>query len=169
MAGKQAGPHAHGEAKALVRLFRVQTEEQFDFWITALNRAAAAAGGKVTEFTRDDRQKTISYWYLLMFLLELYAADRNPFTVRKGETGLSDPLLSMHQLGREFRDRYKAETIRRYVFDLKACGLIALEGRGGEAKLRLAAPAIKALADTIRQWVDTFRDVDRRVRTMQII
>ena len=165
----QTNAHRHRDAQALVRLFRVLTEEQFDFWITALNRAAAATGAKAKEFTRDDRQKTISYWYLLMFLLEIYAAGRNPFDVRKGETLPSDGLLSMQQLARAFEDRYKTETIRRYVFDLKGCGLIVLEGRGPDAKVRLAAPAIKALADTIRRWVDTFRDVDRRVQAMRII
>ena len=154
------------EAEALVRLFRILTEEQFDFWIMALNRAAAAAGPGTQEFTRDDRQKTISYWYLLMFLLEIYAAESNPFAVKKGETWLSDGLISMQALARDFKDRYKAETIRRYVFDLKRCGLLQLGGRGPEAMVQLSAPAILALTDTIRQWVTTFRDVDRRIQKM---
>jgi hypothetical protein len=158
-----------GEAQALVQMFRVLTEEQFDFWITALNRAAAAMGVDADEFTRDDRQKTISYWYLLMFLLELYAARRDPFAVRRGEAWLSEGLVSMKQLSRTFKGRYRDETIRRYVFDLKGHGLIALDGRGPEANLQLTAPAILALADTIRQWITTFRDVDRRVQKMGTI
>jgi hypothetical protein len=40
---------------------------------------------------------------------------------------------------------------RRYIFDLKGCGLIALWGRGPEAQVQLTAPAIPALTDTIRQ------------------
>jgi hypothetical protein len=159
-------PAGRGDAQALVHLFRVLTEEQFDFWIGALNRAAAAMEADTPPFTRDDRQKTISYWYLLMFLLEAYAAGRNPFAVKKGEKWLSDGLVSMQALARDFRDRYKDETVRRYVFDLKRCRLIALDGRGGEAMLRLSAPAIRALTDTIRQWVVTFRAVDRRIKKM---
>ncbi len=53
------------------------------------------------------------------------------------------------------------------MFDLKQRGLIALEGRGGEAMVQLSAPAILALADTIRQWVTTFRDVDRRISKLR--
>jgi hypothetical protein len=151
------------DEQMLVRLFRVLTEEQFDYWIACLNRAVITMGGKPDTFTRDDRQKTISYWYLLMFLLEAYSASSNPFEVGKAETWLSSGLVSMQTLSRDFKDRYKQETIRRYVFDLKRCGLIALDGRGAEAMLQLSAPAILALTDTIRQWVTTFREVDRRI------
>ena len=163
------GASGANEARALVNMFRVLTEEQFDFWLTCLNRAVAAMGGPAATFTRDDRQKTISYWYLLMFLLESYAAGRNPFEVRRGQTWLSDGLVSMKKLSRDFKDRYKKETIRRYVFDLKRCGLIALEGRGPDAMVQLSAPAILALTDTIRQWVVTFRDVDRRIQAMGVV
>lgn len=162
---KGAGAGAGSDAELLVRLFRVLTDEQFDYWIDCLNRAVKAMGGKANTFTRDDRQKTISYWYLLMYLLESYAARHDPFRVGAG-TWVSEGLLPMSVLARDFKDRYKAETIRRYVFDLKQHGLIAIEGRGGEAVLKLSAPAILALTDTIRQWVTTFRDVDRRIRKM---
>jgi len=161
-ASKGAG--TAGDARMLVRLFRVLTEEQFDFWISCLNRAATAMGSDAPKFTRDDRQKTISYWYLLMFLLEIYESDRGPFDVRRGESWLSVGLVSVRDLSRHFKDRYKEETIRRYLFDLRRYGLIALEGRGPEAMVQLSAPAVVALADTIRQWIVTFRDVDRRVR-----
>jgi hypothetical protein len=165
---KVTGTKDGNDEQVLVRLFRVLTEEQFDYWITSLNRAVAAAGVSADTFTRDDRQKTISYWYLLTFLLEAYAAHRNPFAVRKGERWLSDGLISMSALSREFKDRYKVETIRRYVFDLKQCGLIAIDGRGAEAMVQLSAPAIMALADTIRQWVTTFRELDRRIDKMSV-
>jgi hypothetical protein len=33
--------------------------------------------------------------------------------------------------------------------------------------VQLSAPAVVALADTIRQWVTTFRDVDRRIQKMK--
>lgn len=156
------------EAQTLVQMFRVVTDEQFDFWITSLNRAATK-GGRANAFTRDDRQKAISYWYLLMFLLETYAAERNPFEVRSGETWLSEGLVSMKTLASDFKARFKEETIRRYVFDLKQYGLIALDGRGGDAMVQLSAPAIVALTDTIRQWVTAFRDVDRRVQKMRVM
>lgn len=155
------------DEELLVRLFRVLTEEQFDYWIACLNRAVAAMDGESGVFTRDDRQKTISYWYLLMYLLERYAAGDNPFAVGKKETWYSDPLISMGTISRDFKERYKEETIRRYVFDLKQNRLIALDGRGSTATLRLSAPTIVALADTIRQWVTTFRDVDRRISKLQ--
>jgi hypothetical protein len=165
--GAKSRPGA--DAQALVHLFRVLTEEQFDFWITCLNRAVIAMGAETATFTRDDRQKTISYWYILMVLLEVYAGGHNPFDVKKGDTWLTEGLLPMHQLSRDFSDRYKEETVRRYVFDLKRCGLIALDGRGANAMLRLSAPAIVALVDTIRSWVTTFRDVDRRLQKMTAI
>jgi hypothetical protein len=156
------------DEQVLVGLFRVLTEEQFDYWLDCLNGAVAAMGVDAEPFSRDDRQKTISYWYLLMFLLEVYAANRNPFAVRKGERWLSDGLVSMAALSHAFKDRYKVETIRRYVFDLKQRGLIALDGRGAEAMVRLSAPAIHALTDTIRQWVTTFRKLDRRITKMRV-
>lgn len=162
-----AGIKGSNDEQMLVRLFRVLTEEQFDYWIACLNRAVMTMGGKANTFTRDDRQKTISYWYLLMFLLETYAAHQNPFGVGRGDTWLSDGLVSMRTLSRDFKDRFKEETIRRYVFDLKQCGLIALEGRGSEAMVQLSAPTILALTDTIRQWVTTFREVDRRIGKMR--
>jgi hypothetical protein len=162
-----AGSKGGNDEQMLVRLFRVLTEEQFDYWIASLNRAVTTMGGKANTFTRDDRQKTISYWYLLMFLLETYAAHHNPFAIGRGDTWLSDGLVSMQTLSRDFKDRFKEETIRRYVFDLKQCGLIALEGRGSEAMVQLSAPTILALTDTIRQWVTTFREVDRRIGKMR--
>jgi hypothetical protein len=158
------GAQPSGDAQMVVRLFRTVTEEQFDVWLACLNRAANAMGSDAPAFTRDDRQKTISYWYLLMLLLEVYAGSRNPFEVRKGETWWSEGLLPMKELSRELSDRYKEETVRRYLFDLKRRGLIALDGRGPAAPVQLSAPAILALADTIRQWVAAFRDVDRRLQ-----
>lgn len=161
-------PSATNDAEAVVRLFRVLTEEQFDFWIAALNRASAAMSASGAQFTTDDRQKTISYWYLLMFLLEVYAVDHSPFEIRKGQTGLTDDLISMRDISLALENRFKAETVRRYVFDLKECGLIALNGRGPDAMVQLSAPAILALCDTIRQWIATFRDIDRRIRKMRV-
>jgi hypothetical protein len=168
-AGEAGDASRANEAQALVNLFRVLTEEQFDFWLGALNHAAAAMGGRAPKFTRDDRQKTISYWYLLMYLLEIYAASHNPFKVRRGQNSLSDGLVSMKQLGRDFKGRYEPETIRRYVFDLKQRGLIALDGRGPKAMVQLSAPAIVALTATIREWVVNFRDVDRRIQAMGVV
>lgn len=55
------------------------------------------------------------------------------------------------------------------MLDLKAYGLIALEGRGPDAQVRLTAPAILALAETIKRWVTAFRDVDRRVQRIATI
>lgn len=156
-------------AEVVVRMVRQLTEEQFDYWISCLNRAAAAMEGPAEPFTRDDRQKTISYWYLLMYLLELYAAEHNPFEVKKGDTWLSDGLTTMGTLSQDLRDRFKEETVRRYVFDLKQCGLIALDGRGAGAVVRVSAPAILALADTIRQWMAAFRDVDARIKKLASI
>ncbi len=123
-------------------------------------------GGSADHFTRDDRQKTISYWYLLMFLLEIYSANRNPFEVKKGETWLSDGLSSMEKLTSDLGDRFKEETVRRYVFDLKSHGLIAIDGRGPAGMVKLSAPALLALTDTIRQWLSAFRDLDRRFSGM---
>jgi hypothetical protein len=161
MARKQAGS-ASDEARVLVRMFRELTEAQFDFWIDSLNRAVVAMGGRDGAFTRDDRQKTVSYWYLLMVLLELYSAEHNPFGHRKGEAGYTAGLITMRALAEDFRGRYKEETVRRYVSDLKRCGLIAHEGRGPEALVKLSMPAIAALIDTIRHWAAAFRELERR-------
>jgi hypothetical protein len=35
--------------------------------------------------------------------------------------------------------------------------------------VQLSAPAIIALTDTIKQWITTFRDVDRRVQKMRAL
>src|SRR5262249_4267424 len=99
----------------------------------------------------------------------LHAARRDPFAVRKGETWLSEGLVSMKQLSRTFKDRYREGTIPPYIFDLKAHGLIVLDGRGPEPTGQLPAPAVLALTATIRQWIATFRDVDRRVQKMGTI
>jgi hypothetical protein len=164
----RAGGRSEGgsDAQVLVHLVRELTEAQFDFWIACLNRAVAVMGGKGNEFGRDDRQKTISYWYVLMFLLEIYAAGKNPFEVKESDVWLSEGLVSMKALSRHLRDRYQQETVRRYVSDLKRCGLIAHQGRGPEAMVKLSAPAIAALTDTIRQWMTAFRDLDRRYGKM---
>ena len=165
---KRASGRGEGgsDAQVLVHMVRELTEAQFDFWIACLNRAVVVMGGKANEFGRDDRQKTISYWYVLMFLLEIYAAEKNPFDVKKDDVWLTEGLVSMRTLSRHLRDRYRQETVRRYVSDLKRCGLIAHEGRGPEAMVKLSAPAIAALADTIRQWMTAFRDLDRRYGKM---
>ena len=81
---------------------------------------------------------------------------------------MTEGLVSMKQLTRDFKGRFKEQTIRRYVFDLKARGLITLKGRGADAMVQLAAPAILALTDTIRRWIVTFRDVDQRVQKLSV-
>lgn len=160
MARKKQPHFAGGDgASSLVHAVRELTEDQFDYWIRCLNRAVELRGGEADAFTPDDRQMTVSYWYILMHLMELYAADRNPFDVddvEKLADGLSGNLVSMQKLSRDLRERYKAETIRRYVADLKRFRLIVLEGRGPSATLQLTAPAIRALVYTIRHWVIEF-------------
>src|SRR5262249_22980296 len=115
---------------------------------------------------RDDRQKTISYWHILMYLLEIYANEGDPFAVKQGELWFSRSLLSMGEFSQNLKGKYKEETVRRYVFDLKSRGLIFLKGRGAPALLQLSAPAIFALASTIRHWVAAFRDVDQRIQKL---
>jgi len=146
-------------ALKLVHSVRELTEGQFDYWIRCLNRAVELRGGEADTFTSDDRQMTISYWYILIYLLELYAANNNPFdvdVVDKLVDGITLELVSMQKLSRDLRGRYKGETVRRYVGDLKRLGLIGQDGRGPLATIRLTAPAIRALIYTIRHWVVEF-------------
>jgi hypothetical protein len=159
----------HGDARAVVHLVRELTEAQFDFWITGLNRAVTAMGGGKDEFTPDDRQKTVSYWYLLMFLLEVYATADDPFAVRRNDTSISRGLISMRALSHELRERYKEETVRRYVSDLKRCRLVFQDGRGPDAMVTLSAPVIVALTDTMQHWMKAFRDLDRRFERLRTI
>jgi hypothetical protein len=63
--------------------------------------------------------------------------------------GLTGDLVSMHKLTRDLRHRYKGETVRRYVADLKRFRLIVQEGRGPPATIQLTAPAIRALVYTV--------------------
>jgi hypothetical protein len=162
---KQAG-RSHkdnGRAWHLVHAVRELTEDQFEYWIRCLNRAVELRGGEPDTFTSDDRQMTISYWYILMYLLELYAADRNPFDVDDVDRltdGLTSNLATMHKLSRDLRERYKAETLRRYVGDLRRHRLIMQDGRGPSATLQLTAPAIRAAVYTIRHWVIEFGKLD---------
>ena len=147
----------------LVHAVRELTEDQFEYWISCLNRAVALRGGEADTFTSDDRQMTISYWYILMYLLELYAAEKNPFDVDDVDRladGLTSNLVTMHKLSRDLRERYKAETVRRYVGDLRRYRLIMQEGRGPSATLQLTAPAIRAAVYTIRHWVIEFGKLD---------
>jgi len=146
-------------ALKLVHSVRELTEGQFDYWLRCLNRAVVLRGGEADAFRPGDRQMTISYWYILMYLLELYAADRNPFDVDDVEKlvdGVTDELASMQKLSRDLRNRFKLETVRRYVGDLKRFGLIVQDGRGPLSTIRLTAPAIRALVYTIRHWVVEF-------------
>jgi hypothetical protein len=150
-------------ALMLVHAVRELTDGQFDYWINSLNRAVELRGGEADTFTPDDRQMTISYWYILMYLLELYAAEKNPFDVDdvdKLPGGLTGDLVSMHKLTRDLRHRYKAETVRRYVADLKRFRLIVQEGRGPPATIQLTAPAIRALVYTVRHWVVEFGNLN---------
>lgn len=160
MRRKQSGgaPENLGPLK-LVQDVRKLTVEQFDYWIRCLNRAVELRGGKPATFTADDRQMTISYWYILMYLVELYAAERNPFDVDDVDrlsNGLTDQLVTMEKLSRDLREHYKPETVRRYVGDLRRLRLIVQEGRGPAATLQLAGPAIRAVVYTIRHWVIEF-------------
>ena len=94
-----------------------------------------------------------------MYLLELYAADKNPFDVDDVEKlvdGLTRELVSVQKLSRDLRHRFKLETVRRYIGDLKRFGLIVQEGRGPLSTIRLTAPAMRALVYTIRHWVVEF-------------
>jgi hypothetical protein len=150
-----------GDARCLVRLIRDRTEAQFDHWITSLNDAAADMGETGHKFARDDRQKTISYWYVLMYLLEIYACKHNPFIVRRGEVWMSEGLVTMQQLADDLQERFKFETSRRYVSELKRYRLLTHEGRGPAARVKLSAAAIVALTSTVRQWIDAFQDLER--------
>jgi hypothetical protein len=146
-------------ALEFVHSVRELTEGQFDHWIRCVNRAIELRGGEPDQFTSDDRQMTISYWYILIYLLELYAADRNPFHVDDVDRlpgGLTGNLVTIQKLSRDLRDRYKGETVRRYVADLRRLRLIVQDGRGPSATLQLTAPAIRALVYTISQWVTEF-------------
>ena len=158
---KQAPAALQAESGAwqLVQSVRELTEDQFDYWIKCLNRAVELRGGKARAFEPDDRQMTISYWYILMYLLGLYATGKNPFDVDDVERlagGLTDELVTMEQLSQDLKERYKPETVRRYVGDLKRFRLVVQEGRGPSSTLRLPAPAIRALVYTIRHWVVEF-------------
>ncbi len=75
----------------------------------------------------------------------------------------------MAELSRDLAPRFKEETIRRYVFDLKRCGLIVIEGRGADATVRLSKSVIYALTDTMKHWMKAFRDIDSRFQKMQTI
>jgi hypothetical protein len=151
----------HEDAQCLVRLIRDRTEAQFDYWIASLNEAATDMGETAHKFTRDERQKTISYWYVLMYLLEIYAARHNPFIVRRGEVWMSEGLVTMQQLADDLQARFKFETSRRYISELKRYRLLAHEGRGPGARVKLSAAAIVALTGTVRQWIDAFQDLER--------
>lgn len=166
---QDAGGDDGATARETVHRVRELTETQFDFWLACLNRAVSAMGGPGGAFTPDDRQKTVSYWYLLMFLLEIYATRKNPFAVAQDDTSVSHGLLSMRELSQALRSRYKEETVRRYVSDLKRCRLVFQKGRGADAMIMLAAPAILALTDTMRHWMAAFRDLERRFEHIRAI
>lgn len=162
-----------GDAQALVREMRALTEGQFEFWINALKGAVAVMEGDAAVFKDDNRQKTISWWYVLMYLLEVHAAtNQGLFGARTGKAAKADRsftegLVSMKQLSHDLRHKFQEETVRRYVSDLKRCNLVDHEGRGPEALVKLSVPAIRALVDTIDQWLDAFGSLHADLEQMR--
>lgn len=154
-------------ARIIIHDFRELTEQQFDFWLERLNEAVSTMGSG-EQFTRDDRQKTISYWYVLMFLLELYADEHDPFASQSEDAAYTAGIITMRELSEKLRNRYMEETVRRYVTHLKKCRLVDHEGRGPDAKVMLSTAAISALTQTIRRWITAFRRLDERLARLGV-
>jgi len=159
-----------GDAQTLLREMRTLTENQFEFCINALKRAVAIMKGDEEVFKDDNRQKTISWWYVLMYLLEVHAAtNKSLFEKAAAQTDKSftEGLVSMKKLSRDLGHRFQEETVRRYVSDLKRCRLVAHQGRGPEALVMLSVPAIRALVDTIDQWLTAFGSLHEDLERMR--
>jgi hypothetical protein len=166
---KVSAKAADGLAANVIHAFRELTDTQFDYWITSINKAIVEMGGGEDEFTQDDKDRAISYWYILMYLMEIYAKDRDPFAVQKGDLSYSPGLISMRELSRVFRGCYKEQTVRRYVSDLKRLNILDQDGRGPDASVKISSPSIRALSDTIKQWVTGFRELDTIIRKSKLL
>jgi hypothetical protein len=137
---------------------------RFAFWLRSLNRAAKKTSGRSDNFKEGDLDQTISYWYVLMYLMEVYARNEDVFSVADNDISFSKPFVSQTSALEAIQElcEFKEPTVRRYLWDLKTLNLLKVEGRGGEAMISLSKPLIFALAETMQRWTQEFRDLNER-------
>lgn len=150
-------------AYELISSFNELTATQFDFWLDALNEAVRDAD-KAHVFSRDDRQKTISYWYLVGALTAEVARHVNVFAPWGLPGNWADTGLSITALREKLGGKYELETVRRYITDLKRFRLVELTGRGKEAQIRCSRFAVEAYLKTWRRWIAAFGEFEEKVK-----
>jgi hypothetical protein len=139
-------------------------ESLFGAWREALN-AALRDLKKARRFAPEDTEKSVSYWYVLSRLIA-HAARANTDVLRAADaqawipTGLS--LAGLY----EALPRYKSETVRRYVTDLKKFGLLQQDERGDQGELRLSGRAIGAYVETWGSWDAAISEAVATVRQL---
>jgi len=139
-----------------IRAFRENSDRQQDFFREVLNAAIARVGGDRV-FAPAEALKCWSYWYILNVLIEEWSLAHDPYALDPGALGYSDPVLSMSDLHARVDNRFKAETLRRYVGDLCGFRLIQRDGRGHAGQLRLSFVAIVAIVVAFAHWVEQFQ------------
>jgi hypothetical protein len=154
-------------AYELISSFNELTDTQFDFWLDALNEAVRNAESAQV-FSRDDRQKTISYWYLVGVLTAEVARHVNVFARWSLPSNWADTGLSITELKEKLGGKYELETVRRYITDLKRFRLVEQTGRGKEAQIQFSRFAVEAYLKTWRHWIAAFGEFEEKVKCLDV-
>lgn len=152
-------------AYELINSFNELTATQFDFWLDALNEAVRDAE-RAHVFSRDDRQKTISYWYLVGALTAEVARHVNVFAPWSLPGNWADTGLSITELQEKLGGKYELETVRRYITDLKRFRLVEQTGRGKDAQIQCSRFAVEAYLKTWRHWIAAFGEFEEKVKRL---
>jgi hypothetical protein len=148
--------------------FNELTDAQFDFWLEALNgavRAQAPPGART--FARDDREKTISYWYLIGALVAQAALAVDVLGDLEAQPEWLATGVEAGKLADLLGGKYKPETVRRYMTDLKQLGLVRQHGRGEGAFVSVARATAEAYVRTLRHWRVRFRALEEEMRALE--
>jgi hypothetical protein len=168
MANSKTKSLATPSAYELISSFNELTDTQFDFWLEALNEAVRNAEGAHV-FSRDDRQKTISYWYLVGALAAEVARKVNVFAPWSLPGRWADSGLSVTELTEKLGGKYELETVRRYITDLKRFRLVEQAGRGKEAQIQFSRLAVEAYLKTLRHWIAAFGEFEEKVKRLDAL
>jgi hypothetical protein len=145
--------------------FREISDQQYRDFYQLLNEAIRNMGGSRV-FTDDDEGIAASYLRILLVLIGHWSRQSNAFSVAPDDTSLSEPLFRMEDLYEILADKYKRETVRRYIGDLTRFKLIVRDGRGDSGWIRISMQAVHAIACAVKQWVAQMLTIEEQLRAL---
>jgi len=156
---------AAGNERSVIDTFRVITDDQYTYFYDVLTDAVSRMGGSRV-FTVDDEGIVASYLYILLTVVGHWSNENNPYDVVESDTSYSDRLFTMDSLYATLSNKYKRDTVRRYVTDLTKFKLIRRDGRGDGAWVCVSMQAVWALATVIRHWVAEMLTIEQKLRDL---